>query len=103
MRVAYMKKKRIIRKVFREAFYMYIRGGIGTDLAWTFHFGKDRRKHVIQKLQRILSWVSDDDVYILSDKELFVRLIKQYEFLVHNYKGSDYDEYIMWKYGDIDL
>lgn len=98
-----MKKKAIIRKAFKDAFFKYVQGGRGTDLAWTFHYGNDQRKHVMQRLRVILSWVdSDVNVYTLSDRELFVRLVKQYEFLVNYYKGLDYDEYIMWKYGDID-
>ena len=72
-------------------------------MAWTYHYGNDTRKYVLKRLRVILSWVSNDDVYILSERELFVRLRKKYESLVKYYKGSDYDEYIMWKYGEIDL
>ena len=96
-------KRKVIREVFRDAFYKYVRGGRGTDKVWTFHYGNDGRQYVIQRLRVILSWVSNDDVYVLSERELFVRLKKQYTYLVKNYKGSDYDEYIMWKYGEIDL
>lgn len=103
MRVYYKMKKKVIREVFREAFYKYIQGGRGTNLGWTYHFGNDGRKHVLKRLRVILSWVSNDDVYILSERELFERLKKQYRFLVHHYKGADYDEYIMWKYGEVDL
>ena len=72
-------------------------------MGWTYHFGNDGRKYVLKRLRVILSWVSNDDVYILSERELFERLKKQYRFLVHHYKGADYDEYIMWKYGEVDL
>ena len=51
----------------------------------------------------LLSWVSDDDLNILTDKEIFVRLVHQYTYLVNYYKGEYYDEYIMYKYGEIDL
>ena len=96
-------KRKVIREVFRDAFYKYVQGGRGTDLAWRYHYGNDGQQYVIQRLRVILSWVSNDDVYVLSERELFVRLRKQYTFLVKNYQGSDYDEYIMWKYGDIDI
>ena len=33
----------------------------------------------------------------------FVRLLHQYKTLVKYYKGKYYDEYIMYKYGEIDL
>ena len=103
MRVKYKMKKKVIREVFRDAFYKYFKGGRGTDLAWTYHYGNDGQQYVIQRLRVILSWVSNVDVYILSERELFVRLRKQYTLLVNYYKGSDYDEYIMWKYGEVDL
>ena len=104
MRVKYKMKRKVIREVFRDAFYKYVQGGRGTDLAWRYHYGNDGQQYVIQRLRVILSWVSNGvDVNILSERELFRRLRKQYEFLVKNYKGSDYIEYIMWKYGEIDL
>ena len=51
----------------------------------------------------LLSWVSDDDVYNLTDKQIFVRLVRQYRTFVKYYKGKYHDEYIMYKYGEIDL
>ena len=103
MRTFYERKKILIRDSFREVFYKYVQPGRGTDLVWTFHFGRDIRKHVIRRLKMLLSWVSDDDLNILTDKEIFVRLVHQYTYLVNYYKGEYYDEYIMYKYGEIDL
>ena len=52
----------------------------------------------------MLSYVSSGvDVYKLSDQEVFERLIRQYGLLVNHYKGRYYDEFIMYKYGEIDL
>ena len=52
----------------------------------------------------MLSYVSSGvDVYKLSDQEIFERLIRQYGMLVNQYKGRYYDEFIMYKYGEIDL
>ena len=93
----------MIRDSFREVFYKYVRPGRGSDLAWTFHFGRDKRKHVLRRLKMLLSWVSDDDLNNLTDKEVFVRLRQQYETLVKYYKGKYLDEFIMYKYGEIDL
>jgi len=93
----------MIRDSFRDVFYKYLLPGRGTDLTWEYHFGRDKRKHVIRRLKMLLSWVSDDDLNILTDKQMFVRLARQYKRLVNHYKGECYDEYIMFKYGEIDL
>ena len=100
-----MAKKRLIRKSFREVFYKYVQPGRGTDLAWRMRFGKgkDGRKHVINRIKILLSWITDDDVWMLSDQEVLTRLLSQYGHIVNYYKGDDYDEFIMWKYGEIDL
>ena len=101
--VANKRKQKALRKSFREVFYKYVRPGIGTDWSWTMRFGKDRRKNVISRLKLLLSWVSQDDVFILTDQEIFTRLIDHYMRLVNYYRGSDYHEFIMWKYGEIYL
>ena len=89
--------------MFREVFYKYVLPGRGTDLTWEYDFGMDKREHVIRRLKMLLSWVSDDDLNILTDKQMFVRLKRHYERFVNYYKGEYYDEYIMFKYGEIDL
>lgn len=98
-----MMKKNVIRKSFRAVFLKHVRGGIGTNLTWRLDFGKERPKNVMHSIKVLLSWVYDDDVYTLTDQEAFRRLLYQYTKLVNYYKGSDYDEYIMVKYGEIDL
>jgi len=103
MRVANMQRKNTIRKAFREVFFKYIRGGIGTDLHWRLQLGNEGRKHVIQRMKVILSWVSNDDVYILTDLEIFARFKNEYKKLAIYYGGLDYDEYIMVKLGEVDL
>ena len=84
-------------------FYKYVRPGRGADLEWSFHFGKDKRKHVIRKLKMLLSLVSNADLNSLTDGEIFVSLVNQYKYLVKDCKGEYYDEFIMYKYGEIDL
>ena len=105
MRVVSMNKKKVIRirEAFREVFLKHVRGGVGTDLTWRLDFGTERPKNVIHRIKVILSWVYDDDVYTLTDQEVFRRLIYQYTKLVSYFKGSYYDEYYMVKYGEIDL
>ena len=93
----------MIRDSFREVFYKYVRPGRGSDLGWHFHYGSDKRKHVMRRLKMLLSWVSDDDLTNLTDKEVFVRLLHQYKTLVKYHKGKYLDEYITYKYGEIDL
>ena len=103
MRVVNRFKKRVIREVFREVFFKYIRGGIGTDLTWRLQYGKEGRKYVLNRMKVILSWVSNDDVYILTDLEIFARFKNEYKKLAIYYGGLDYDEYIMVKLGEVDL
>ena len=57
--VAFMKKKRVLRKSFREVFYKYVWPGIGIGMTWRLCFGKDRREDVIHRLKDLLSWVDD--------------------------------------------
>ena len=103
MRSWYEIKKKLIRDSFRDVFYKYVRPGRGTDLEWSFHFGKDKRKHVLRRLKMLLSWVSDEDLNRLTDKEIFSRVVRQYKYYVKYYKGKYLDEFIMYKYGEIDL
>ena len=101
-----MRRKRLVLTSFREVFYRYVKPGRGTDLYWRMRFGKgkDRRKHVMRRIRYMLSYVSSGvDVYKLSDQEIFERLIIQYGYLVNQYKGRYYDEFIMYKYGEINL
>ena len=101
-----MRRKRLVLKSFREVFYRYVQPGRGNDLTWRMCFGKgkDRRKHVIRRIKDMLSYVSSGvDVYKLSDQEIFERLLHQYGRLVNHHKGRYYDEFIMYKYGEIDL
>ena len=97
------RKKNIIRDCFREVFYKYVRPGRGSKLGWNFHDGGDKRKHVMSNIKMLLSWVSDDDLTNVTDTEVFIRLLHQYKTLVHYYKGKYLDEYITYKYGEIDL
>ena len=106
MRSFYLKRKRLVLKSFREVFYRYVQPGRGTDLTWRMRFGKgkDRRKRVMRRIRYMLSYVTSGvDVYKLSDQEVFIRLLHQYGSLVNLHKGRYYDEFIMYKFGEIDL
>ena len=95
-----MRRKKLVLKSFREVFYKYVKPGRGTDLNWRMR----RRKHVMRRIRSMLSYFSSGvDVYKLSDQEIFERLLRQYGRLVNHYKGRYYDEFIMYKYGEIDL
>ena len=98
-----MAKKRLIRKCFRDAFYKYIQPGRGTYKTWTMRFGNEGREYVVNKIKILLSWTTSEDVSMLSDKDVFSRLLSQYGRIVRHYKGEDYYEFIMWKFGEIDL
>ena len=100
LRAFYLRRKKLVLKSFREVFYKYVKPGRGTDLNWRMR----RRKHVMRRIRSMLSYFSSGvDVYKLSDQEIFERLLRQYGRLVNHYKGRYYDEFIMYKYGEIDL
>ena len=57
----------------------------------------------MHRIRVILSWVSNDNVYILPDLQTFFRFLQEYKKLCIHYGGLDYDEYIMVKLGEVDL
>ena len=107
MKAFYREKRRLHRKFYRELFYMYMQPGRGKDMAWRWRFGKGkhRRKHVINRVKVLMSWYSREgnDIWKLSDQQVMTRLLVQFGHLVNYYKGEDYHEFIMYKFGEIDL
>lgn len=52
-----------------------------------------------------MSWYSREgnDVWKLSGQQVLTRFLLQFGHLVNYYKGEDYHEFIMYKFGEIDL
>ena len=96
VRVSYLLLRDALHKSFKDVFYKYVRPGVGYNLSWTLHFGKEQRDDVIHRLKLLLSWITDDDVSTFTENEILNRIINQY-------KSYDHDDFIMAKYGDIYL